>query len=201
MADVWLERMIYSARGYWWGMAGDLAGVTACLMLTVHYRSGSIAAAAAFAVFGFTSWGLLEYVIHRWILHGPSSMAKRGHARHHADGTALIGTPALVAPAAAVLLWTMLAATCGPGVGSALMFGLYAGYNQYALVHHWQHGGHASVPYLTKLERSHRIHHVRPVVNYGVTTRLWDRVFGTCAATYSRADAVTAVRRRMPGGR
>jgi sterol desaturase/sphingolipid hydroxylase (fatty acid hydroxylase superfamily) len=201
VAQVWFERMIYSARGYWWGLAGDLVGVAVFLTLTVRYRSGSIAAAAAFVLVGFTSWGLLEYSIHRWILHGPPSMARRGHARHHADGSALVGTPALVAAAAAVVLWSMLAAVCGAGVASALIFGLYAGYNYYALAHHWQHGGHAPVPYLERLERAHRIHHVQPTVNYGVTTTLWDRVFGTCTATGSRADGVTVVRRRMPSER
>jgi sterol desaturase/sphingolipid hydroxylase (fatty acid hydroxylase superfamily) len=68
------------------------------------------------------------------------------------------------------------------GVAAFLVFGLYAGYNYFALVHHWQH--HRSkdfegVAYWRRLGRLHHLHHHRQDVNFGISTTMWDRLFGT----------------------
>ena len=64
--------------------------------------------------------------------------------------------------------------------------GLYAGYNYFALVHHLQHHRGkdlAGVAYLRRLERLHDLHHHRQVVNFGISTKIWDRLFGTFEPT------------------
>ena len=66
------------------------------LALGVNRFSCSWVVAGGVAVVGFMSCGLLEYVVHRWVLHGPPSMARRGHAQHHAEPRALISTPLFV---------------------------------------------------------------------------------------------------------
>ena len=173
------ERLIYSPYNYWFAMVTDLAAAVALFFVVIRHRSTSWALPAAFITIGFMAWGLLEYVLHRWVLHGRPSMARRSHARHHADDTALLSTPGLVAIAAACGLWTMLSKVFRTEVASQLVFGLYVGYNHYALVHHWQHRQHTALTYVRTLERVHRTHHAQHTVNYGVTTTLWDRLLGT----------------------
>lgn len=82
------ERMIYSAHNYWLVLVSDVAGAVGFLIFGIHHLSGSTTAAGESAIVGFIAWSFLEYGIHRWVLHGRPSMARRGHARHHADDDA-----------------------------------------------------------------------------------------------------------------
>jgi 4-hydroxysphinganine ceramide fatty acyl 2-hydroxylase len=176
------ERMIYSAANYWLVVASDVVGALIFLIAGVRRFSGSIVVAGASTIVGFIAWSFLEYALHRWVLHGRPSMARRGHARHHADDTALISTPLLVVMACAWTIWAILALVLPAGVACLLVFGLYAGYNYYVLLHHLQHhrgDDLAGVASLARLGRAHRIHHDRQVVNYGVSSTIWDRLLGT----------------------
>ena len=103
-----LDRMVYSSANYWVVMLSDLAAALAFLALGLNRFSGSWVAAGGVAVVGFMSWGLLEYVVHRWVLHGPPSMARRGHAQHHAEPRALISTPLFVIMTGALAIWGLL---------------------------------------------------------------------------------------------
>jgi hypothetical protein len=95
--------------------------------------------AGGVVIVGFMSSGLLEYVLHRWVLHGPFSMASRGHSQHHAEPRTLISTPLFVIMTGALAIWGLLGLVLPGGIAALLVFGLYAGYNYFALVHHWQH--------------------------------------------------------------
>lgn len=176
------ERMAHSVVNYWLVLVLDVIGAAVFLIIGIRRFSGSILLAGASIGVGFFAWGLLEYVLHRFVMHGRPSMARRGHARHHADGTAFISTPLFVVMAGAWVIYAMLSLVFPVGVACLLVFGLYAGYNYYALLHHAQHyrgGAIARVAWLARLERAHRIHHRRHLVNYGVSTTIWDRLFGT----------------------
>ena len=176
------ERLVYSATNYWLVLVTDAVGALVFLVFSLWWYDGPLAGAAALAAAGFMGWGLLEYTLHRWVLHGRHSMAKRGHARHHGDGAELVSTPVLIILGWAFIVWKLLAVALSDGVASVFVFGLYAGYNWYAVVHHLQHhraGQLARVACLRRLERRHDVHHRRGVVNYGISTGLWDRVFGT----------------------
>jgi sterol desaturase/sphingolipid hydroxylase (fatty acid hydroxylase superfamily) len=86
----------------------------------------------------------------------------------------------------ALVTWGLLGLVLPAGVAALLVFGLYAGYNYFALVHHWQHhrgNDLACVAYLGRLERLHHLHHHRQVVNFGISTTIWDRLFGTFQPT------------------
>jgi sterol desaturase/sphingolipid hydroxylase (fatty acid hydroxylase superfamily) len=174
-----VERMVYSTHNYWLVLVSDVAGAVGFLILGIRHVSGSTTAAVASVIVGFIAWSFVEYVLHRWVGHGRPSMARRGHARHHADGTALISTPALVVMATAFVTFATLSMVFSTGVACLLVFGLYAGYNYYALLHHLQHRRGTVLACLAGLERVHRIHHSRHTVNYGVTTTLWDHLLGT----------------------
>jgi sterol desaturase/sphingolipid hydroxylase (fatty acid hydroxylase superfamily) len=185
-----LDRMVSSSANYWAAMFSDLAAALAFLGLGLNRFSGPWLVAGGVVIAGFMSSGLVEYVLHRWVLHGPASMAKRGHAQHHAVPRALISTPLFVVMTGALAIWGLLGLVLPAGVAALLVFGLYAGYNYFALVHHWQHhrgNDVACLAYLRRLERLHDLHHHRQVVNFGISTTIWDRLFGTFQPTTEAA--------------
>jgi sterol desaturase/sphingolipid hydroxylase (fatty acid hydroxylase superfamily) len=187
------ERMAHSAVNYWLVLVADVMAAALFLIVGIRRFSGSPVLAAVSVSVGFLAWGLLEYVLHRFVMHGRPSMARRGHALHHADGRAFISTPAFVVMALAWVIYAMLSIVFPVGVACLLVFGLYAGYNYYALLHHVQHhrgAALARIGYLARLERAHQVHHEHQLVNYGVSTTLWDRLFGTFdrAGERGRAD-------------
>jgi sterol desaturase/sphingolipid hydroxylase (fatty acid hydroxylase superfamily) len=181
-----VNRLVYSSANYWFVLLSDLAAMLAFLALGLRRFSGPWVVGGGVVILGFTFCGLLEYAVHRWILHGPPSMARRGHAQHHAEPGALISTPLFVIMTAALVIWGLLGLVLSAGVAALLVFGLYAGYNYFALVHHWQHhrgNDPARVAYLRRLERLHHLHHHRQAVNFGISTTVWDRLFGTFQPT------------------
>jgi sterol desaturase/sphingolipid hydroxylase (fatty acid hydroxylase superfamily) len=181
-----LDRFVYSPANYWVAMFSDLAAALVLLPLGLRQFSGPVVVASGVAIVGFISWGLFEYVVHRWVLHGPPSVLRRGHAQHHAAPNALISTPLFAVMATALAIYALLGLVLPAGLAALLVFGLYGGYNYFALLHHWQHHRGtdlACVTYLRHLERLHHLHHHRQVVNFGITTTIWDRLFGTFQPT------------------
>ncbi|MFI4889088.1 MAG: sterol desaturase family protein [Steroidobacterales bacterium] len=136
---------------------------------------------------GFTLWTLAEYWIHRVVLHRMPYFSPM-HGEHHADPMGLIGTPtwiSLPTLGAAVLLpaWALL----GLNVGSGLFVGVIGGYVWYGAVHHLIHH-QPRFGALRELRVRHLRHHYFPQRgNFGVTTSLWDFVFGTSLGGKSRA--------------
>ena len=179
---VGLDRLIYSASNYRFMLVADLACAAILLGAGLWWFNGSPGAATAIVAMGFAGWGGVEYGIHRWVLHGPPSIAARAHARHHAEPKALISMPAFVSPALAGAVCLALSVPLGRGAASLAVCGLYAGYNYYALLHHLLHR-HPSLrrrlQSLARLEAAHGIHHGRSAVNYGVSTTWCDRLMGT----------------------
>jgi hypothetical protein len=107
-----LDRMVYSSANYWVVMVSDLAAALAFLALGLNRFSGTWVVAGGVAIVGFMSCGLLEYVVHRWVLHGPPSLARRGHAQHHAEPRALISTPLFVIMTGALAIWGLCLGSC-----------------------------------------------------------------------------------------
>jgi sterol desaturase/sphingolipid hydroxylase (fatty acid hydroxylase superfamily) len=180
------DRMVYSAVNYWVVMLSDLAAALAFLALGLLRFSGPWVLAGGVVLMGFLSCGLLEYVVHRWVLHGPPSLARRGHAQHHGEPRALISTPLFVIMTGALALWGLFGLVLPVGLAALLVFGLYAGYNYFAFVHHQQHHRGKDVgcvAYWRRLEQLHHLHHHRQVVNFGISTTIWDRLFGTFQPT------------------
>ena len=195
-----VEQMIHSPANYWFALVTDLLTGVGFLCLGISRFSGSTATGVAAVLGGFLLWGAAEYCGHRWLLHGPSSVVQRAHARHHADGVALISAPAFLGAAVASVVWGLLSVALPSGLAALCVAGLYAGYNYYVLLHHMQHRHRAQfvrVVGMAHLERAHRIHHKRHVVNFGVSTTWWDRVFGT----FRREMAPEPTLSRQPGAR
>ena len=128
---------------------------------------------------GFALWTFLEYILHRVVLHGRNYFAPM-HGEHHAAPVALVGTPtwiSMLTLAGAVLapLWLWL----GFHRASGLFVGVISGYLWYGAVHHLIHH-RRDAPYMAKLRARHMRHHYSPRAgNFGVTTAVWDHIFGT----------------------
>ena len=67
----------------------------------------------------------------------------------------LVAMTIFVIMAGALVIWGLIGLVLPAGVAAFLVFGLYAGYNYFALVHHWQHhrdNDLACVAYLRRLQ-------------------------------------------------
>ena len=143
----------------------------------VRERVTWTAAAAA----GVAAWTLIEYILHRYVLHWAPPL-RQMHAQHHASPTELIGTPSWVSvPIFVGLVLVPLVRSSSASIAYGASAGLMLGYLWYVAVHHATHHLRARPgTYLYRAKQRHAVHHhsQRPC-NFGVTTSLWDRVFGT----------------------
>ena len=148
---------------------------------TAANTAASTAASAALVLLGLASWSLLEYLIHRFLLHGVAPFSE-WHARHHLRPTALISAPTVLsATLFALLVFLPLFALGGMWASSAFFLGVLAGYLAYALVHHATHHWRAGSAGARRRKRWHALHHRHAEQGccYGVSSGLWDRVFAT----------------------
>lgn len=155
-----------------------LAALTA--VLAASAPSGHLLQVSAAVLAGLLGWTAIEYGLHRFVLHGVQPF-QRWHRQHHERPMALMGAPTLLTAsllAGGVFLpaWAAL----GLWRGTALTFGLLAGYLAYGLTHHATHHWRAEGRWFKQRKRWHAWHHHgnRPGC-YGVTTSFWDHVFGS----------------------
>jgi sterol desaturase/sphingolipid hydroxylase (fatty acid hydroxylase superfamily) len=132
------------------------------------------------AVAGGLSWTAIEYLLHRWVLHRIPPF-RDWHAQHHAHPGALIGTPTWLSAPLFLGLWAAIAHAASRSVAGGLVAGLMTGYLAYTLIHDAAHHRVARPgSWLHRTKVRHALHH-RPGIDghYGVSSGLWDRVFGT----------------------
>ncbi len=171
-------RLIYSPVNYWVSMIADAVAAIVLLIVAAWHFDGVVAWAAVAAAAGFVGWSLTEYRLHRWLLHGPMTVARLGHLHHHASPKSLISTPVGVMLAGALVMWALLELVLPGGLAVWAVAGFYLGYNTYSILHHVQHHRPTLASDVGRLD-FHDAHHRRHVVNYGIITTFWDRVFGT----------------------
>jgi sterol desaturase/sphingolipid hydroxylase (fatty acid hydroxylase superfamily) len=133
------------------------------------------------AILGYGIWTLAEYLVHRFILHHVPLFAKM-HTEHHDEALELIGTPTLMS-----LFFLYFAAylplsyIAGSHIAMCSMAGFLIGYISYVWVHFAvHHKGSGGFKFMRKLKRQHAVHHHgTSEYNFGVTTDVWDKIFGT----------------------
>jgi len=149
-------------------------------------------------VLGLLTWSLCEYVIHRWMAHGRgvwrSTPFNKEHTQHHAEGNYF--APA-IRKAFAALLFMAIVAPIAVGItnpisGFTFASSLVFAYVAYEVFHRRLHT-HASASRYGRWARRHHFHHhfVDARTNHGVTSPLWDIVFGT----YRKSETIHVPRR------
>lgn len=145
--------------------------------------------AAGLFLLGLLIWTFAEYSLHRWVFHyePTSTFGKRIHFLMHGihhdyprDSTRLVMPPPVSLPLAAlfgVAFWLVF----GPYFGAAFS-GFLVGYVAYDTIHyathHWKSEGKVS-KYLKEYHLRH--HYIDDHKAYGVSSPIWDWVFGTYA--------------------
>jgi len=134
------------------------------------------------AIAGAAGWTLIEYLLHRFVFHGVPLIAALHHA-HHLAPRAHISTPtwvslSLLGGLLFLPIWRLFSLNLAFGATT----GLTAGWLWYGVAHHVIH--HRRPRLLARALKAassrHLLHHFPSVSgNFGVTTSLWDRVFGT----------------------
>ncbi len=140
-------------------------------------------------VLGLFAWTFVEYVIHGFLSHRFQTFATPLHDAHHRDPHAVftVGAWIPVALATAAIL-----ATSRFGLGTVFWLGLVAGFALYEAEHYRMHFCAPACRYEARLRLHHLAHHHgAPDACFGVTNRLWDRVFAT-EPERSRMEALEA---------
>ncbi|RMH48505.1 MAG: hypothetical protein D6686_10705 [Alphaproteobacteria bacterium] len=162
------------------------------LGLGAWIAEGDVVTALAAFAYGLLWWSLIEYLLHRHLLHwapaGPRGRAIRrllpGHLGHHAqpqDPDEVVSRKHLFAlPLGLLALAGMRAVGFSWGWSVAALGGGAMGYALYEYLHFACHQLPMASRLGRRLTRHHAIHHFRDeTVNFGVTSPLWDHVFGT----------------------
>ena len=155
-------------------------------------------AGGALVAIGMALWTLGEYLMHRFAMHAMrgKGMASREHLRHHAERDSVLESWYFAwtgVIAVGIALAINAAKLLGP-VGICLGAGWVAGYGFYDWIHWRAHRRPIAHPYERWVRRHHFHHHFgHPTANHGVTTPVWDMVFGT----YERVEGPLRVPRRL----
>lgn len=140
---------------------------------------------------GFLIWSLVEYILHRFLFHVKTTsywgntlhyLLHGCHHKHPMDGYRLVFPPTFATMFAIPLygmINLMFSRTWAPSVFG---FGLL-GYVMYDVTHYFIHHGSAANDFTRNLKRFHLNHHFKMREDsYGITSPLWDYVFGTLPA-------------------
>jgi sterol desaturase/sphingolipid hydroxylase (fatty acid hydroxylase superfamily) len=138
---------------------------------------------------GLLVWTLIEYLLHRFLLHyrpqAPALLAlvEKLHLGHHRDprDEAKITVPVCASLPIAGGLLALFRLIAGSGEMAALLLvGSITGYLYYEMVHFWIHCGARRGRWLRQQLANHLFHHFTDQHRcFGVTTPLWDRLLGT----------------------
>lgn len=138
---------------------------------------------------GVLLWTYIEYALHRYVFHlepnGDSplqiTLHFTIHGNHHKvpfDEGRLVFPPTL-SIIMSFPLWHLLAVLLPDGYDALVFAGGVGGYVCYDLIHYYIHHGNPSKhSYLDGMKHYHVRHHfVDQHEGYGISTKLWDRVF------------------------
>ncbi len=142
---------------------------------------------------GLALWTLAEYLLHRFAFHYRARSARGRrlvfliHGIHHLQPqckTRLVMPPVISVPLG-LAFYGLFAGTVGRLPGGAawvppLFAGFLAGYVVYDMTHYAVHHFRPRGPIARALRQNHMRHHFGdPELRFGISTTLWDRVFGT----------------------
>lgn len=137
---------------------------------------------------GLFIWTLIEYLLHRFIFHfyPGSAWGKRIHFIFHGvhhdypnDAKRLVMPPSASIPLA-LAFYLLFKWLLSPVLLDGFFAGFIAGYLFYDMTHYMLHHAQFKNGFWKKLKQQHMLHHYDDASKkYGVTSDIWDRVFGT----------------------
>lgn len=143
---------------------------------------------------GMFSWTLFEYLMHRFVFHHHSDNPRMqkitytAHGVHHEfprdkDRLFMPPAPSLIISS---LMFTLFFYMMGY---NAFMFfpGFMSGYLAYGSMHYAIHAMAPPFKFMKSWWRYHHLHHYKePHMGFGVSSPLWDYVFGTIPKTIGK---------------
>jgi len=176
-----LSAISASRANYWAAYAVD----TACPILFGYLglrHHGSWPWVVSSLLFGWFVFTLVEYAIHRWLLHNPQCFLYPLHEAHHQRPEE---AAAFLFPTSFLVLmpiWLLLTYVLHLQGASFFLCGFSAGYLYFGTLHHLEHRVRINqIPFRWLQGRwaAHSVHHRIDYMNYGVMTSFWDYIFKT----------------------
>lgn len=175
------------------------SAVLLCLGFVAAGQGLSIGSMVLLLGFGFLSWGLIEYLLHRFIFHYDArsrlgqKLIYHAHLAHHEDPEARhrhFASLFLSMPVAGVYWLVAWAASGSFAVASFLLIGMAGGYLYYQWIHFQCHHRKSHLRPLRYLRKYHLLHHHQtPGLRFGVTSPVFDLVFGTFRPVVNRTSS------------
>lgn len=157
----------------------------------------NLAGIAAMAAVGLFVWTLSEYLLHRFVFHFPAT-SKTGqwlmyliHGLHHADPND--PTRLVMPPVPGIALALVLYGIFGSLMGFVWVQPFFAfflvGYLIYDYTHYAVHHFTPRTRLGKLIKQHHMLHHfVTPDLRWGVSSPVWDYVFGTARETADKSQ-------------
>jgi 4-hydroxysphinganine ceramide fatty acyl 2-hydroxylase len=137
---------------------------------------------------GLSVWTATEYLLHRFIFHYElkGRIGERihfiFHGVHHdypSDRLRLVMPPSVSIPLAALFYW-LFSMILDQGHLYAFFPGFILGYLIYDITHYAIHHFNFKHPLWKKIKQHHMLHHYADSTKgYGVSSALWDKIFGS----------------------
>ncbi len=167
-------------------------GVYALARAVLDPRLG-VAGLVLGVLLGLVVWTFVEYTLHRFVFHFKARTERQErlsflfHGVHHAQPqskTRLVMPPAVSVPLGAIfygLFHLLIGELLGAPAWIAPLFaGFIFGYLAYDLTHYATHHFRMRRGYFKMVRKHHWQHHIQtPDQRFGVSSPLWDYVFGT----------------------
>lgn len=168
-----------------WGMYIPVIGY----MLYYSSSTLSFGPLLTFSIFffGMFSWTFVEYIMHRFVFHShpDSERGKRiayvMHGNHHEfprdkERLFMPPVPSVILASAFFSIFYLVSRN----YAFAFFPGFMLGYLMYGTMHYAIHAWNPPFKWMKGLWRNHHLHHYKHTdLGFGVSTTIWDHVFGT----------------------
>ncbi len=158
--------------------------VALCFVMMATDTTIAAATAVALTGAGIVFWTFFEYWMHREFFHWKRypKMHHFIHGIHHVypnDKGRMVMPPG-ASLAVAIPMWFLVLGIFGYENALPFYAGFVIGYVWYDETHFWTHVGKARSRWGKFLKKHHMMHHFHShALRYGVSTPIWDKVFGT----------------------
>lgn len=180
----------FFSRTPWWTVPLIWIPATVGFFGLGVFRGADVLAAIGLWVAGYVAWTFTEYSLHRTAFHWvpDTSWGEKYHFfvhgvhhKWHWDKYRLVMPPA-VSLGLAVVFGLLFRLTMGPVWMWPFFSGFVFGYCVYDCSHYFQHHSKIRWKWFVRLKAHHMSHHHNKKyqeLRFGVSTRIWDFVFGT----------------------